>query len=447
MRSGYACVGGRLCVLLLILAAAFGCGERQETDDFGTTPQGSHDHANLRGPDGASRTRDVDGIARESDAVSRGMKWTELAQVKLQAGDREQALVYLRSALGLLKKAHDTEPMQASTHELIALVLTDLGRHDEALAEAQQALTLFARTPGTEAQRRQMQELIEKAKAESQTSSDHLPRTRDSSDEQEWLRVPHGFTAMRLVKQGMEQLRARDWEQSFGSFEKALPLIQKGTNTPRLQASVHQSMALALVGLGRSSQAVEAAESALAILIGVPGTEEQQSICVRLIEEAKSSDTVETRAEQEYIKGADLLEAGQAMAAVGHLRKALVLWRTVPDSELWQAKCLVTLGSGYILDEQYEEAIPELLKAEALLERLPAGRSEGDRTLCRESLALARRMKGTKKDMKAEQTIAGWSEAQTQKAVKAAKIRYGYHPVLTSKRFDTKDWTRPDWLK
>ena len=32
-------------------------------------------------------------------------------------------------------------------------------------------------------------------------------------------------------------------------------------------------------------------------------------------------------------------------------------------------------------------------------------------------------------------------------AVKAAKIRYGYHPVLTSKRFDTKDWTRPDWLK
>ena len=34
MRSGYACVGGRLCVLLLILVAAFGCGERQETDDF-----------------------------------------------------------------------------------------------------------------------------------------------------------------------------------------------------------------------------------------------------------------------------------------------------------------------------------------------------------------------------------------------------------------------------
>ena len=31
--------------------------------------------------------------------------------------------------------------------------------------------------------------------------------------------------------------------------------------------------------------------------------------------------------------------------------------------------------------------------------------------------------------------------------VKEAKIRYGYHPVLTDKRFDTKDWARPDWLK
>jgi len=180
-----------------------------------------------------------------------------------------------------------------------------------------------------------------------------------------------------------EESSAQDTQDQMtsGSSQNVTSNLPPGaTSVERLPQQLEQASALAKaafakgVELGQAGDetgAINTFDRALKIFKTIPGTNDEQEKCRQNIALSKGK-----LAESKFNHGGQLYKAGSAKDAIATWREANMLYKDVPNTEIFQAHCLRNIGVALLDSRQEESGIQHLQEALELYKKTNGTSSE-----------------------------------------------------------------------
>lgn len=204
--------------------------------------------------------------------------------------------------------------------------------------------------------------------------------------------------ARELFASGNKQMREQDFSGSEASFRQALALWEQLPDCERDLAGCRLSLGGSLICLRRYDDAIAELKKALTSFARIPGTDLEQAMCRKFIEEAEEgkknySPDALLKAHEDVKKAAGLhfdgMEACKARdfpKATAMLKEAIAIYEGVAGMEKNRANCYATLGTAQGRSGATREGVASLRKAVALYSKLPD--CDKELKVCRSYLAV-----------------------------------------------------------